>query len=66
MATIIFSGPVQGNTLRVVDMGTGSNPRVVVEVQQPPDSMGARGWSTMDPIPGATLAALLLASHVIT
>lgn len=66
MATILFSGPVLASTLRVVDLGVGQVPRVIVEIQQPVDAMGTRGWGAMDPIPRATLEALLLAAHVIT
>jgi hypothetical protein len=66
MATVIFSGLVQTNTLRVVDMGVGTTPRIIVEQRQPPDAMGGFGWSPLDPIPRATLEALLIAAHVIT
>jgi hypothetical protein len=66
MATVLFSGPVVGLTLRVVDNGTGATPRIVVEQRQPADAMGGLGWAPFDPIPRATLEALLLASHVIT
>ncbi len=66
MANVIFSGPVGGQTMRVVDMGAGQLPRVVVELMQPADAMGARGWAPLDPIPGLTLGALLLAAHVIS
>jgi hypothetical protein len=66
MATIIFQGTVNQNVTRVVDLGAGMVPRVVVEIAQPPDHMGGIGWSTLDPIPGATLGMLLLAAHVIT
>jgi hypothetical protein len=65
VASVIFSGPVQNATLRVVDLGVGQTPRVVVESQQPADAMGGRGWTVLDPIPGATLGALLLAAGVI-
>lgn len=65
MANVIFSGPVLNQTLRVVDHGAGTDPRIVVEVQQPPDAMGGRGWSKLDPIPRDTLQALLIAAHVI-
>ena len=66
MATIIFQGTVLNQVTRVVDMGSGVVPRVYVELAQPPDHMGGVGWSVLDPIPGATLGALLLAAHVIT
>jgi hypothetical protein len=66
MAVVIFSGPVGQATMRVVDMGAGLTPRIIVEQQQIPDAMGTRGWSSMDPIPRATLEALLIAAHVIT
>lgn len=66
MAVVIFSGLVGQQTLRVVDMGTGVAPRIIVEQRQSADAMGGFGWSIMDPIPRATLEQLLLASHVIT
>jgi hypothetical protein len=66
VAVVVFSGPVQTMTLRVVDLGSGQSPRVVVEMRQPPDAMGGTGWAQMDPIPRATLEALLIASHVIS
>jgi hypothetical protein len=66
MAIVIFTGPVGGQTMRVVDMGAGQLPRVVVELQQPADAMGGHGWAPLDPIPALTLGALLLAAHVIT
>ena len=66
MANVIFSGAVGGQTMRVVDMGTGQLPRVVVELQQTADAMGGRGWAPLDPIPALTLGALLLAAHVIS
>lgn len=65
MASVIFSGVVLTNTMRVVDNGTGTAPRIIVEVRQPADAMGGFGWSPFDPIPRATLEALLLASGVI-
>lgn len=66
MATVIFQGTVLNQVMRVIDMGSPMVPRVFVEVAQQPDHMGTIGWSTLDPIPGATLGALLLAAHVIT
>jgi hypothetical protein len=66
MASVIFSGVVLGGTMRVVDLGAGAVPRVVVEQQQSADAMGGHGWGPVDPIPRATLEALLLAAHVIT
>lgn len=65
MAVVLFSGPVLSQTIRVVDEGVGTNPRVIVEVQQSADAMGGRGWLPVDPISRATLEALLLAAHVI-
>jgi hypothetical protein len=65
MAAVIFNGVVLANTMRVVDMGAGQNPRVIVEIRQPADAMGGQGWAGLDPIPRATLEALLLAAHVI-
>jgi hypothetical protein len=66
MATVIFSGAVQANTMRVVDMGAGQTPRIIVEIRQPADAMGGMGWGQLDPIPRGTLEALLLAAHVIS
>lgn len=65
MASIIFSGQVRSDVLRVVDFGIGAVPRIVVEQQQPADAMGGHGWSRLDPIPGSTLEALLIAAHVV-
>lgn len=65
MAAIIFTGAVLNQTLRVVDIGVGSHPRLVVESQQLPDAMGARGWVMVDPIPQPMFEALLIASHVV-
>jgi hypothetical protein len=65
MATILFSGLVANATTRVVDKGAGVEPRLFVELQQPPDAMGTQGWSSLDPIPRATLEALLLATGTI-
>jgi hypothetical protein len=66
MPTIIFSGPVLGQTVRVVDFGTGQTPRLALESQNPPDAMGSMGWSKMFTLTVDQLAALLLAAHVIT
>jgi hypothetical protein len=66
LAQVLFAGPVLANTLRVVDLGAGATPRVVVEQQQPADALGSHGWAPLDPIPRATLEGLLLAAHVIT
>jgi hypothetical protein len=65
VAAIIFSGLVLTNTLRVVDLGVGQVPRIIVEQRQPADAMGGFGWTQLEPIPRATLEALLLAAHVI-
>lgn len=65
MATVIFSGQVLSDVIRVVDFGIGAAPRIVVEQQQPADAMGGHGWSRMEPIPGRTLEALLIAAHVV-
>lgn len=66
MATVIFSGLVAGNTMRVVDAGAGANPRITVEMRSPADAMGTQGWGRFDPIPTPVLEALLIAAHVIT
>jgi hypothetical protein len=65
MATVIFSGQVAGNTMRVVDAGSGLTPRITVEIRSPSDAMGTFGWQRFDPIPTPVLEALLVAAHVI-
>lgn len=65
MASVIFSGTVLGQVTRVVDLGAGTNPRLVVELQLPPDAMGGRGWGMLDPIPRTVFEALLIAAHVV-
>lgn len=66
MASIIWSGVVANSTLRVIDLGVGNAPRLVVESQQPADAMGTHGWSRFDPIPGVVFEGILLAAGVIT
>lgn len=65
VATILFSGLVAGQAMRVVDRGAGAVPRLVVEQQQPADAMGTFGWSQVDPIPRQTFEALLVNSGVV-
>jgi hypothetical protein len=66
MARVVFSGPIQNDVIRVVDNGAGTNPRLIVEVQQPPDAMGGRGWTPLNPISREQFEALMIAAHVIT
>lgn len=65
MAVVIFNQLVLGTTTRVVDLGAGTNPRLVVEIQQFADAMGGRGWSALDPVPRAVFEALLVQSGVV-
>jgi hypothetical protein len=65
MAAVLWSGAIDTSTYRVVDLGAGQNPRLVVEVQSPPDAMGARGWSPFDPIPRPVFEQLLVKSGVV-
>jgi hypothetical protein len=65
MAAIIWTGAIQNQTLRVVDLGVGSAPRLIVEQRQPPDAMGGMGWVPMDPIPRSVFEGILLASGVV-
>jgi hypothetical protein len=66
MAAIIWSGTVEGNTFRVVDMTAAVSPRIQVEMRQQPDLMGTMGWGRFDPIPTAVFSAMLIASGVVT
>jgi hypothetical protein len=65
MAAILWSGPIDTATYRVVDLGAGQVPRLLVEVQAPPDAMGGRGWTAFEPIPRAVFEQLLLKSGVV-
>jgi hypothetical protein len=58
-------GVVDANTYRVVDLGAPAVPRLLVEIQQTPDAMGARGWSRFDPIPTTVFSAMLIAAGVV-
>jgi hypothetical protein len=66
VANVIFQGQVLGQLMRVVDLGAGLTPRLIVESQQPPDAMGGHGWAPNDPITRATFEALLIAAHIVT
>ena len=66
MPAVIWSGAVEGNTFRVIDLGVQIVPRLEVEIQQGPDAMGGRGWSRFDPIPTNVFSAMLIASGVVT
>lgn len=66
MAVVLFTGVIVGQTMRVVDRGAGLNPRLIVELKQPDDAMGAARWAAVDPITRVQFEALLLASGVVT
>jgi hypothetical protein len=67
MATVIWTGTIDQQTYRVVDLGAAAIvPRLQVEMQQSPDLMGAQGWGRFDPIPTAVFSAMLLAAGVVT
>lgn len=65
MAAIIFSGVILGQTLRVVDRGAATNPRLVVESRQADDAMGVPRWAGVDPITREVFEGLLIAAHVV-
>jgi hypothetical protein len=66
MAVVIF-GPalVNARETRVVDRGSGMTPRLVVEIQAPPDAMGGIGWGALGGMDSATFDALMLAAGII-
>jgi len=65
MASVIWTGAIEGNNFRVLDLGVAVNPRLEVEIQLQPDGMGARGWSRFDPIPTSVFSAMLVAAGVV-
>jgi hypothetical protein len=65
MAIVLWTGPIDNATYRVVDLGAGVNPRLVVEVQGPTDAMGGKGWAPFDPIPRPVFEQLLVKSGVV-
>jgi hypothetical protein len=65
VAVVLWSGQIDASTYRVVDLGAGGNPRLIVEVQGPPDAMGGRGWAPFDPIPRPVFEQLLVKSGVV-
>ena len=60
--TIAWQGTVPSGTYRVVDLGAGQDPRVVIERQQPADALGGVGWQRvnlpLDDVLEAVFAAL--------
>lgn len=65
MAAVIWTGPVGQVTWRVVDNGAGTNPRLIVEQQQPPDAMGGHGWVAFQTIDRAVFEGMLIAAGVV-
>lgn len=65
MAQVIWTGDVQGATVRVVDAGAGSAERLIIEVRGSADAMGGRGWTRQDLITRAQFEALLIGAGVV-
>jgi hypothetical protein len=65
MANVIWSGDVQGATVRVVDAGAGAAERLIIEVRGPADAMGGRGWNRQDLITRAQFESLLLGAGIV-
>lgn len=61
----IWSGPIEGQTFRVVDLGASAVPRVIVEQRTGPDALGGFGWSRYEPIPTSVFSTMLVAAGVI-
>jgi hypothetical protein len=61
----VWQGPLPQGTFRVVDLGVSANPRLVVERQNDPDSLGGRGWTRFEPIPRDVFEAMLIQAGVI-
>lgn len=62
---VIWTGPVDGMAMRVVDLGPAAAERLIVEIEQPPDAMGSRGWARMDPIPRRVFERMLVQAGVV-
>lgn len=56
---IIWTGVVAAATYRLVDLGAPASPRLVLELESPPDAMGGVGWSRINlPLADVLEAAL--------
>jgi hypothetical protein len=64
-ARVAWQGQIAGATYRVIDLGAGLTPRVMVEIQAPADAMGGHGWQRFEPIPRDIFEAMLIAAGVI-
>jgi hypothetical protein len=62
---VAWTGVIDNETYRVVDNGIGADPRLVVELRQQADAMGARGWSRFEPIPRRVFEQMLIAAKVV-
>lgn len=65
MATVVWTGTVDGQVVRVVDAGALAPERLIIEVQAPADAMGARGWTRQDLITRSVFQGLLIGAGVV-
>jgi hypothetical protein len=65
MATVLWTGQIAEGGFRVVDMGAGQTPRLIVEQQSPADAMGGHGWNRFEPIPRDVFEGILIAAGVV-
>ena len=66
MANILWTGTIDQTTYRVVDAGSGNNPRLTVESRGQADAMGVQGWQRFEPIPTKVFEGILFSSGVLT
>jgi hypothetical protein len=66
MATLVWSRTINTVPTRLVDLGSGQTPRIIVEAAHSNDSLGAPVWSQADYATVVQLVAeLLLARGII-
>lgn len=63
---VVWTGQIDTETYRVVDLGVGAPERLIVEIRGSADAMGNRGWQRFEPIPRHVFEAMLIAARVIT
>ena len=66
MPHVIWTGDIEGQVFRVIDLGSSISPRLQVEIRQGNDLLGAEKWGLFDPIPTGVFSRMLLDSGVVT
>jgi|GEM_PF-3047449 len=66
MPRIIWTGVIDDQTFRVIDLGPNLIPRLEVEILGSPDAMGTPRWNRFDPIPTTVFSRMLIDSGVVS